>query len=114
MDRLPQHLDKTELFCTKCGRYINKFTETMPHGDHLHCLHCDNWLCPTWEAFGDLGESRYNGLITKGIFIPRFIKIIMRKLWTELPYTPLTETEMLQRSWGILQDSLKHILSALT
>ena len=55
MDK-PRHIDKRELFCNRCNKNINKCTETYLQEEEVHCVHCHNWLCGEYDAFGDLGD----------------------------------------------------------
>jgi hypothetical protein len=52
MDREPLHIDKKELFCNRCNKYIDKFTGTLVINNETHCLYCGNWLCGCYDAFG--------------------------------------------------------------
>ena len=57
MDRQPYHLNEKKLWCNRCLRYIDKFSETLVLDNEVYCLICDNWLCGSYDAFGDLSES---------------------------------------------------------
>jgi hypothetical protein len=57
VDRPPFHLNKQKLFCNRCNRWRDKFTETLVLEDEVHCLICDNWLCGIYDAFGDLSST---------------------------------------------------------
>ena len=65
-NKKPLHLDKKTLFCNRCLRYMDKFTETLVLDDEVYCLFCDNWLCGKFDAFGDLSESPTITHIRKG------------------------------------------------
>jgi len=46
------HIDKDELFCNRCNKYVCKYTEIIVIYGEVHCFHCDNWLCGEYDAFG--------------------------------------------------------------
>jgi len=51
----PIHIGKEELFCNVCKKYIDKYTETIiDEYNDIRCLYCNNWLCGSYDAFGDL------------------------------------------------------------
>lgn len=52
----PRHIEKSELFCNRCNKYVRKHTETYLENGEVHCLFCHNWLCGEYDAFGDLGD----------------------------------------------------------
>jgi len=52
----PLHIHKDVLFCNRCNSHIDKHRETViDEKDDVHCIHCGNWLCGFYDAFGDPG-----------------------------------------------------------
>ena len=56
-NRLPYHLNEKKLWCNRCNRWVDKYTETLVMDDEVSCLICDNWLAGEWDCFGDVSES---------------------------------------------------------
>jgi len=62
---IPRHADKTYLECNSpaCrrpdgrSRLIHKWHETIKIGTEAHCMHCLNWICGEYDAWGT-GEPR--------------------------------------------------------
>lgn len=112
----PLHLHKTYLYCNSdsCrsqdipkdengNRLIHKYKETYTgaSGD-LHCIHCDNWLCGEYDAFGN------TGFIHKNEFIPHYLEFLRRHLEEGLPEEHL-EGKMLAAATRITIERLKHL-----
>lgn len=54
------HWDKKKLWCNRCNRNVNKWTETIlysmpiqenPDNQDVFCIFCENWLCGEEDAF---------------------------------------------------------------
>lgn len=113
MSRLPLHIDKLELFCNRCNKYVNKFIETTIIDNEVYCLHCDNWLSGEEDCFGCIGEERISpsithikmmsgGLVKKNIFIAKFLNIVFRKLNSGLPEEGYLD-ELFTKSYELLK-----------
>ena len=50
MSYLYENID--DLFCNKCNRNINKYTEMLNIESQMYCIYCDNWITPFYDAFG--------------------------------------------------------------
>jgi len=49
--------ESTTLWCNQCQKMVNKFTGTIEIEDNIYCIHCNNWLTTTEEAFGYRNEE---------------------------------------------------------
>lgn len=116
------HIDKLELFCNRCLKYINKYTHTYLLDNDLHCLNCHNWLCGEKDAFGDIESNESpsithvkimgSGLTKKNVFIAQFLKLIYRILNQQLPDEDF-ESDFIKKAWEILAGEVRHIISVL-
>jgi len=111
MDNNPRHLEKNELFCNRCNKYVDKHCGTILIEEELHCLECYNWLCGQWDAFGVISD-RENGLISKFLFIKQFLRVVEKRLLRILPDQDF-ESQMIEKAWEILKSETGHILAAL-
>jgi hypothetical protein len=48
----PFHLNDEHLYCNRCQKYIDKFSDTILIDNEIHCLYCENWLCGFNDCFG--------------------------------------------------------------
>ncbi len=54
------HEESRTIFCNKCQKPRNKWTETIIMQDSnndVFCLFCFNWLCGFFDAFGDINQG---------------------------------------------------------
>ena len=67
IDRPPLHLNAHRLFCNRCNRHVDKFSETLVIDGEVHCLSDWNWLCGEYDAgfIGNMSPS-IDRIILKG------------------------------------------------
>ncbi len=115
----PLHIHKIHLYCNSeyCrnqdalkdengNRLIHKHRETNVYDENVYCIHCGNWLCGEYDAFGNLGLTK------KGEFIPCFLSFLQRQLEAGLPEEHF-EGKMLAIAGQIVKERLNHIEDAV-